>query len=86
MTDICLGQEEKSCEDVTKRGMNQNCSQAHGRDPRPHFCKGIAVLGSGLGVTASWADTAASPRRTHYVRRTDETYILLTALLPTCSL
>lgn len=23
-SDICLGQEEKSCEDVTKRGLNQN--------------------------------------------------------------
>lgn len=86
MTDICLGQEEKSCEDVTKRGVNQNCSQAHGRDPWPHFCRGIAVLGSGLGVNGVLGRHCKSPKRTHYVRKTDETYILLTALLPTCSL
>lgn len=67
-----MGQEEKSCEDVTKRGVDQNGYQAHGRDLSSHFGKSTAaILRSGLGVKASWAGTAENTRRAHQVRRTE---------------
>lgn len=63
--DFCLGQEEKSCEDATKRWVGQNY-QAHGIDPWSHFCKNTAaILSSGPGVEASWAGTAENPRRAY---------------------
>lgn len=70
-SDTCLGQEEKSCEEVTKRRVDQNFYEAHGKDSWSHVCKSTAaILKSSLGVQASWAGTAENPRQAHSVRKT----------------